>query len=301
MGVFAISTLQGTIIQVECDPNSTVVADFKQQCIEASPFHLSPLSVNVDLAHLMKDYDPDDPKNHFLRRYVGIRVVNINGSFMDDCKSIASQVSSWGEDEFMFKLVFTKQYNFSGNENVLLSKFAQGYSDSVVTMGQYGTQFIVMPVWGGADRPNHILGIFYKHARTSYHCQLAVRGVDPREVADGTAFGFDVDGHEVQPINFAVREWCGNNVPTVLSSCAASHALGSFGCQAKLQVQVLASLIAAPLHNGCTIAYAFLVCQPGQLINQDCLCKTVFCACMKYVGHTHCVSHMHNAHAPIHT
>ena len=106
----------------------------------------------------------------------------------------------------MFKLVFMKQYNFSGNENVLLSKFAQGYSDSVVTMGQYGTQFIVMPVWGGADRPNHILGIFYQHARTSFHCQLAVRGVDPREVADGTAFGFDVDGDEVRPRNFADRE-----------------------------------------------------------------------------------------------
>ena len=45
----------------------------------------------------------------------------------------------------------------------------------------------------------------------------------------------------------------------------------------------------------------FLVCQPGQLINQDCLCKTVFCACMKYVGHTHCVSHMHNAHAHLYT
>jgi hypothetical protein len=203
MVVFGISTMQGTIIQVECEP-STVVRDFKQQCIEASPFHLSPLSVNVDLAHLMKDYDPDEP--FVVRRYDGIRVVHWNGNFMDDCKSIASQVGHLGEDEFMFKLVFMKQYNLNGNDNVLLSKFAQGYSEIVVTKGQYGTQLIVMPVWGGADRPNHILGIFYQHARTRYHCQLAVRGVDPREVADGTVFGFDVDGHEVQPINFAGRE-----------------------------------------------------------------------------------------------
>ena len=89
MVVFGISTLQGTIIQVECEP-STVVRDFKQQCIEASPFHLSPLIVNVDLAHLMKDYDPDEP--FVVRRYDGIRVVHWNGNFMDDCKSIASQV-----------------------------------------------------------------------------------------------------------------------------------------------------------------------------------------------------------------
>ena len=111
---------------------------------------------------------------------------------MDDCKSIASQGGHLGEDEFMFKLVFMKEYNFSGNDKVLLSKFAQGYSDSVVTMGQYGTQFIVMPVWGGADRLNHILGIFYQHAKTGHHCELAGRGVDPREVA-GPVFGFDVD------------------------------------------------------------------------------------------------------------
>ena len=52
-----------------------------------------------------------------------------------------------------------KQYSFSCEETVLLSKFAEGYTDSVVTMAMYGTQFIVMPVWGGADRPNHILGI----------------------------------------------------------------------------------------------------------------------------------------------
>ena len=206
MVAFAISTLQGTIIQVQCDPSSAV-RNFKRQCIEASPFHLSPLSVNVDLAHIMKDYDPEDPDNDVPRRYDGIRVVNVNGSVMDDGLSIASQVSSLGEDQFMFKLVFMKQYSFSCEETVLLSKFAEGYSDSVVTMAMYGTQFIVMPVWGGADRPNHILGIFYQHARTGYHCQLADRGVDPRAVADHKPIaGFDVGPGRVQPISFSGRE-----------------------------------------------------------------------------------------------
>ena len=232
MVVFGISTLQGTIIEVECEP-STVVREFKEQCIEASPFHLSPLSVNVDLAHLMKDYDINVDLAH-LMRYDGIRVVHWNGSFMDDSRSIASQVPSLEGDEFMFKLVFMNQHNFSGNDKVLLSKFAQGYSESRLCIGQYGTQFIVMPVWGGADRPNHILGIFYQHARTGYHCQLAVRGVDPRDVADGSVFGFDVDRHEVQPINFAGRECCGNNVPTVLSSFAAPHCLMPGACFALL-------------------------------------------------------------------
>lgn len=204
MVVFAVSTLQGTIIQVECDPNSTVVADFKQQCIEASPFHLSPLMVNVDLASLMKDYNLDKP--FVLRRYDGIRVVHWNGSFMDDCKTIASQVSSWGEDEFMFKLVFMKQLNLSEDDKVLISRFAGGYSDSVVTMPQYGTKFIVMPVWGGGDRSDHILGIFYQHAMTADHCLLAQRGVDPRDVAPNVPiFAYDVDEGEVQPINFAGR------------------------------------------------------------------------------------------------
>ena len=203
MVVVGISTLQGTIIQVECEP-STVVRDFKQQCIEASPVRFGTSSVNEDLVHLMKDYDPDKPL--VLRRYDGIRLVHWNGDFMDDCMTIASQVSSWGENEFMFKLVFMNQYNFTDQEKDMLSKFAQGYSDSVVTMPN-GTQFIAMPVWGGADRPNHILGIFYQHARTDDHCQLAMRGVDPREVhSDGPVFGFDVDGDEVQPINFAGRE-----------------------------------------------------------------------------------------------
>ena len=135
MVVFGISVLQGTIIQVDCEP-SIVVRDFKQQCTEAASTQ-SPSSVNEDLGHLMKDYDPD--KLFVVRRYDGIRLVHWNGEFMDDCKTIASQVSSWGEDEFMFKLVFMKQYNLTDQEKDLLSKFAQGYRDSVVTMPKYGT------------------------------------------------------------------------------------------------------------------------------------------------------------------
>ena len=91
MVVVGISTLQGTIIQVECEP-STVVRDFKQQCIEATSTQ-SPSSVNEDLGHLMKDYDPDKP--FVVRRYDGIRLVHWNGDFIDDCRTIASQVSSW--------------------------------------------------------------------------------------------------------------------------------------------------------------------------------------------------------------
>ena len=85
----------------------------------------------------------------------------------------------------------------------------------------------------------------------------------------------------------------------VVFFCCFSCTCCSFGCQAKLQVQILASLVAAPLHNGCTIAYAFFgvptrTAHKQGLLVQDNLLPT------KYDGQKHCVSHMHNAHAHMH-
>ena len=55
-------------------------------------------------------------------------------------------------------------------------------SGLIVTKPKGETTFVVRPVFGGADRPNAILGILYQHNDTEKHCQLKESGVDPRVV-----------------------------------------------------------------------------------------------------------------------
>ena len=175
-----ISTLHGSIINLSVEPN-TVVHQIKQAALEASPFHLTPLAINCDLAHLMNhrgSLPADSPPGGD-----GVRLVHWNGSFLDDQKTLASQISSYSDDVFLLKLVFMVQILLTDQDMELVKQFAGGICERRVYMPQYCTEFIVMPVWGGFERSNHILGIFYQHGKTANHCSLANRGVDPREIA----------------------------------------------------------------------------------------------------------------------
>ena len=90
-----------------------------------------------------------------------------------------------GEDQFMFKLAFFKQTNLSHRDNAMISDcadYGQETSGYIVPLQPNDTQFVVMPVWGGVDRPDHILGVIYQHRATERHCHLMERGVDPRDV-----------------------------------------------------------------------------------------------------------------------
>ena len=147
-----VSTLHGTIITVPLQP-SMLVSLFKQQCIETSPFHLIPLSVNADLAYMMRNCNLDD--------LIGIRVSTWDGQLLDDGKSIGSQVKTL---DTLFKLVFMKQYDLNQEDMAMVREFAGNGSHTrpselIVTMPLYQTQFVVMPVFGGAGRTNDLLGI----------------------------------------------------------------------------------------------------------------------------------------------
>ena len=177
-----VSTLHGTIITVPLQP-SMLVSLFKQQCIETSPFHLIPLSVNADLAYMMRNCNLDD--------LIGIRVSTWDGQLLDDGKSIGSQVKTL---DTLFKLVFMKQYDLDQDDLAMMREFAGlGHrnrlvasdtrpSGLIVTMPLYQTQMVVMPVFGGAGRRNHLLGILYQHSETQRHVQLQECGVDPSVV-----------------------------------------------------------------------------------------------------------------------
>ena len=80
-----------------------------------------------------------------------------------------------------------KQYDLNQEDMAMVREFAGNGSHTrpselVVTMPLYQTQFVVMPVFGGAGRTNDLLGILYQHSETQRHVQLKECGVDPSVV-----------------------------------------------------------------------------------------------------------------------
>ena len=169
-----VSTLHGTLIRVPLQLDM-LVSVFKHACLQGSPFHLIPLSVNADLAYMMRHCNIDD--------LFGLRVSTWDGQLLDDGKSIGSQVDTL---DTLFKLVFMKQYDLNQEDMAMVREFAGNVHASrhglIATMPLYQTQFVVMPVFGGAGRRNHLLGILYQHSETQRHVQLKECGVDPSDV-----------------------------------------------------------------------------------------------------------------------
>ena len=186
-----VSTLHGSIHMIRLEPD-TLVKDFKQHCMEVAwlPTPLvNHIKVNVDVAELLTSMGSAQDEME------GVRLADVSGNMLDDSKSIGSQVTL-GEDQFMFKLVFFKQTNLSHRDNAMIADFADHgtrTSGYIVPLQPHGTEFVVMPVWGGVDRPDHILGVIYQHRATERHCHFMSRGVDPRGVdTQINAFMFDL-------------------------------------------------------------------------------------------------------------
>ena len=60
-----------------------------------------------------------------------------------------------------------------------------------------GTTFYVRAVWGGADRPNAILGLVWQHPLTEKHCMIKkTSGLDPTDelMQFDLPSGFAVEG-----------------------------------------------------------------------------------------------------------
>ena len=175
-----VSTLHCIIIHIELEPHALVM-DFKQQCMKVA-WLPTPLvthtKVNVDVAELLRSIGSAQDERE------GVRLAHWSGNLLDDSKSSGSQVTL-GHDLFMVKLVFFKQTNLGHIDNAMISDSAdhgQESSGYTVSLQPSDTQFVVMQVWGGVDRPDHILGVIYQHRATGDHCNFMLRGVDPRGV-----------------------------------------------------------------------------------------------------------------------
>ena len=186
-----VSTLHGNIHMVRLEPD-TLVNDFKQHCMEVAwlPTPLvSHIKVNVDVAELLRSIGSAQDERE------GVRLAHWSGNLLDDSKTVGSQLTL-GQDLFMFKLVFFKQTNLSHRDLQMISDFGQSGQETsgyTVSLQPNDTQFVVMPVWGGVDRPDHILGVIYQHRATERHCHFMERGVDPRGVdTQINAFTFDL-------------------------------------------------------------------------------------------------------------
>ena len=173
MDAICVSTLHGFLMKVRVQPGMQVQA-IKEYCIATSPFDLSALEINVDLQHFMKG------------QFGCIRLSTWDGKLLDDGKSLEAQLDDQlFEHDQLFKLVFMQQDNLSTEEMAMIRQCAdpaQFTSGLIVTSPMYKTQFIVRPVFGGADRPNAILGIIYQHHETEKHCQCMECGVHPNAV-----------------------------------------------------------------------------------------------------------------------
>ena len=123
----------------------------------------------------------------------------------------------------------------------LVKPFAGGICERRVHMPQYCTEFIVMPVWGGFERSNNILGIFYQHEKTANHCSLVQRGVGPREIAsNGPVMALDilVPNATMRHTNVAAMDGGGShlNVLFIFDAPHCMHLL-QLWCQARLQAR----------------------------------------------------------------
>ena len=74
-------------------------------------------------------------------------------------------------------------------------KRTSGY---IVTLPPNGTPFVVMPLWGGVDRPEAILGVFYQHKATEEQCSLMSKGIEPSSLDTKTvALQVDIEVHPI--------------------------------------------------------------------------------------------------------
>ena len=190
-----ISTLHGNIIHIDVEAQ-TLAKVFKQQCIDESQLDVAPLKINVDLAGLMNGSDK-------FTKWEGVRLASLNdGALLDDDRSIGSQVAL-GHNVFMFKLVFMKQgwKHLSADERTMLAHFAdgrKGVSGYILTLPPHDTPFVVMPLWGGEDRPENILGVFYQHKATEEQCSLMSMGIEPSSLdTKAVALQVDIEVHSI--------------------------------------------------------------------------------------------------------
>ena len=123
-----VFTLHGTIVTIHVDPKE-LVESFKEKCIGESPFHLTPLKINADLVHLMRDCKIDNK--------IGKRVSTWDGQLLDEKETIESHVTT----DTLLKLAFMKQYELDNSEREMAMTFyqAHGPSEIDVCMPQYGT------------------------------------------------------------------------------------------------------------------------------------------------------------------
>ena len=69
--------------------------------------------------------------------------------------------------------MWVKQYNFHPMDLQMMQTFADNQAiDNIGCEMRSGNTFYLRAVWGGADRPNAILGLVWQHSLTEKHCMI---------------------------------------------------------------------------------------------------------------------------------
>ena len=127
-----------------------------------TPIHLaSPVSINVDLAAMAASGGK-------------LRISTWDGYLLQDHEVVPEQ-------HRLLKLVFMKHADLSASDMRMVNAFAQQPCATLkVNMKAYGIELVAKLVFEGGERQNHILGIFYQHRNTKYHCELKIRSGSSR-------------------------------------------------------------------------------------------------------------------------
>ena len=139
------------------------VSEAKAAVMLQTSMDISVLQVNVDWAGIQKGCPVAQRSFRFCTH---------DGNFLQDNQTFSCQMKS-SQMQTLYKVVWMKQYNFHPMDLQMMQTFADNHAiDNIGCQMRSGNTFYLRAVWGGADRPNAILGLVWQHSLTEKHCMI---------------------------------------------------------------------------------------------------------------------------------
>ena len=163
------SSPHGQLLYIEIHPQM-FVSEAKAAVMLQTSMDISVLQVNADWAEIQQGC-PEAQRS--------FRLGTHDGNLLQDDQTFSCQMKS-SQMQTLYKVVWMKQYNMNPWDLQTMQIFADNkiIEDIGCQMKGSGNTFYLRAVWGGADRPNAILGLVWQHSLTEKHCMAQRRNQD---------------------------------------------------------------------------------------------------------------------------
>ena len=157
------SSPHGQLLYIEIHPQM-FVSEAKAAVMLQTSMDTSVLQVNADWADIQQGC-PEAQRS--------FRFCTHDGNLLQDDQTFSCKMKS-SQMQTLYKVVWMKQYNLHPWDLQMVQTLAENQSiDNIgYQMNGSGNTFYLRAVWGGADRPNAILGLVWQHSLTEKHCMI---------------------------------------------------------------------------------------------------------------------------------